>query len=66
MKKITESPSNHDHLEQMSTLDLLANMNFEDQKVALAVNEQLSSIEAFVDARFRLTRCESNSGCFAL
>lgn len=50
MKKITESPSNHDHLEQMSTFDLLANMNFEDQKVALAVNEQLSSIEAFVDA----------------
>jgi N-acetylmuramic acid 6-phosphate etherase len=50
MKKITESPSNHDHLEQMSTIDLLANMNFEDQKVALAVNEQLSSIEAFVDA----------------
>ncbi len=50
MKKITESPSNHDHLEQMSTIDLLANINFEDQKVALAVNEQLSSIEAFVDA----------------
>jgi N-acetylmuramic acid 6-phosphate etherase len=50
MKKVTESTSNHDHLDQMSTQELLANMNIEDQKVALAVNEQISSIEAFVDA----------------
>jgi N-acetylmuramic acid 6-phosphate etherase len=49
MKKITESPSNHDHLEQMSTIDLLTNMNLEDQKVAQAVNKQLSAIEAFVE-----------------
>jgi N-acetylmuramic acid 6-phosphate etherase len=49
MNRITESPSNHDHLEQMSTIDLLTNMNLEDQKVAQAVNKQLSAIEAFVE-----------------
>ncbi|MES2800486.1 MAG: N-acetylmuramic acid 6-phosphate etherase [Bacteroidota bacterium] len=50
MKKITESSSNYNHLEKMSTLELLENINREDQTVALAVQKELSSIEAFVDA----------------
>jgi N-acetylmuramic acid 6-phosphate etherase len=50
MNRITESSSNYDHLEQMSTIDLLTNMNLEDQKVAQAVNNQLTAIEAFVEA----------------
>jgi N-acetylmuramic acid 6-phosphate etherase len=50
MNRITESSSNYDHLEQMSTIDLLTNMNLEDQNVAQAVNNQLTAIEAFVEA----------------
>jgi N-acetylmuramic acid 6-phosphate etherase len=50
MNRITESSSNYDHLEQMSTIDLLMNMNLEDQNVAQAVNNQLTAIEAFVEA----------------
>jgi len=50
MNRITESSSNYDHLEQMTTIDLLMNMNLEDQKVAQAVNNQLTAIEAFVEA----------------
>jgi N-acetylmuramic acid 6-phosphate etherase len=50
MNRITESSSNYDHLEEMSTIDLLTNMNLEDQNVAQAVNNQLTAIEAFVEA----------------
>lgn len=49
MQKITESPSLYDHLENMSTLELLTNINKEDQKVALAVEKAIPSIEKFVD-----------------
>lgn len=52
MKKITESESNYNHLEQMSTHDLLTNINREDQTVALAVEKVIPEIEAFVDAAF--------------
>jgi N-acetylmuramic acid 6-phosphate etherase len=50
MKKITESESNYNALESMSTFDLLNNMNQEDQKVAVAVQKVIPNIEAFVDA----------------
>ena len=48
--KITESPSLYRHLESMSTAELLSNINREDQKVALVVQEQLPAISALVDA----------------
>lgn len=52
MKKITESDSNHQDLDKMSTLELLTNMNREDQKVAFAVQREITKIEKFVDAAF--------------
>lgn len=50
MQKITESPSLYRHLEKMSTADLLTNINKEDQKVALAIESQIPSIERLVNA----------------
>lgn len=50
MEKITESESHYNHLEKMSTRELLENINREDQKVALAVGEQLPAIEKAVEA----------------
>lgn len=47
-KKTTEQPSNFDHLEQMTVAQLVANMNTEDQKVALAVHKQLAQIETLI------------------
>jgi N-acetylmuramic acid 6-phosphate etherase len=57
MKKITESDSKYDHLEQMSTITLLQNINREDLSVPLAVEKELHAIESFVEACFeRLLR----------
>lgn len=50
MKKLTESSSLYDHLEKMDTATLLQNINREDQKVALAVQKEISAIEQFVNA----------------
>jgi len=50
MKKITESDSNYQHLEKMSSLDLLLNINKEDQTVAAAVALEIPHIEAFIEA----------------
>ena len=47
--KITESSSLYRHLDQMSTSELLANINREDQKVALCIKEQISAIERLVN-----------------
>lgn len=52
MKKITENSSLYDHLESMSTKELLININTEDQKVALAVEQVIDSIQSFIDACF--------------
>lgn len=52
MKKITESTSKYDHLEQMNTITLLQNINREDQSVPLAVEKELHAIESFVEACF--------------
>lgn len=46
----TESESNHKDLEQKSVLELLEGINSEDQKVALAVQEQIPAIEKLVSA----------------
>lgn len=52
MQKITESASLYADLDQMSTAELIQNINAEDQKVALAIQLILPEIEAFVDAAF--------------
>ncbi len=49
-QKITESTSRYDHLERMSTAELLRHMNAEDRTVPEAVAEALPAIEALVDA----------------
>ena len=48
-KPTTERSSNYDHLEKMSTRELLTNINKEDQSVPLAVEKQLPAIENLVD-----------------
>ena len=48
----TESTSNHDDLEQKSTLELLQGMNKEDQTVPLAIAKELDNIQALIDAAY--------------
>ncbi len=47
--KTTEQSSNHEALEQMSTLELLQSINEEDQKVAVAVQKSINQISPLVD-----------------
>lgn len=47
--KITEQTSLYNHLEEMSTTDILTNMNMEDRKVALAVEAVIPSIAKLVN-----------------
>lgn len=49
MKKPTEAPSNHDHLDLMSTSELLKGINQEDKLVALAVQREIPAIERFIE-----------------
>lgn len=49
MDKITESTSNHDNLELMSTRELLVAMNNEDQLVPQAVEKIIPAISNFVE-----------------
>ena len=44
-EKITEKDSNYNHLENMSVIDIISNINKEDQTVAKAVNAVLTKIE---------------------
>lgn len=48
-KKITESSSNYDNLEDMSVNELLTNINKEDHLVPSAVEKVIPQIEAFVE-----------------
>lgn len=50
MDRITESESNHNNLEALTTQQLLEGMNSEDQTVPLAVAKILPQIESFVNA----------------
>jgi N-acetylmuramic acid 6-phosphate etherase len=50
MKRITESSSNYNDLEKMTSIELLRNINREDQTVPLAVEKEIAAIEAFVEA----------------
>jgi N-acetylmuramic acid 6-phosphate etherase len=45
----TESTSKYDHLEQMSTRDLLVNINREDASVPVAIEKVIPRIEALVN-----------------
>lgn len=49
MKKVTESSSHYDHLEQMGVMELLQHINAEDHKVAPAVKGKLDSISELVE-----------------
>jgi N-acetylmuramic acid 6-phosphate etherase len=49
MQKTTESDSNYDALEKMSTVDLLKNINREDKTVAHSVEKQIPQIEKLVN-----------------
>lgn len=48
MKKITESESNYDRLEEMNIYDLLLNINREDKVVAELVEAQIKQIEKLI------------------
>ena len=48
--KTTESDSYYDNLEHMSAKELLTNINTEDKKVALAVEQAIPKIEKLVEA----------------
>jgi len=52
IQKTTESNSKYDHLEKMSTKQLLSNINSEDQTVPLAIKKVLPKIQKLVDAAF--------------
>ena len=49
MKKTTESDSNYDGLDKMSTADLLTNINGEDKTVAFSVEDQIPQIEQLIN-----------------
>ena len=53
MKKLTESNSNYDNLELMSTQTLLTCINNEDKKVPKIISDSIPSIEKLIDACFR-------------
>ena len=48
--KTTEKESLYDHLEKMSTGELLYSINNEDQKVALAIRKKIPEISILIDA----------------
>lgn len=48
--KVTEQDSKYRHLEKMSTIELLENINKEDQLVPLAVQQAIPSIEKLITA----------------
>jgi N-acetylmuramic acid 6-phosphate etherase len=49
MQKITEQTSHYDHLEKMTTAEILQTMNEEDKTVPLAIEKVIPNIEKLVD-----------------
>lgn len=49
MDRVTEKSSKYNHLESMSTMDLLKNINTEDQLVPKAIESVLPSIEKLIE-----------------
>lgn len=52
IRKTTESSSKYDHLEKMSTKQLLANINKEDKTVPYAIEKVIPKIQKLIDAAF--------------
>lgn len=52
LKRVTESSSNYNHLEKMSTKQLLTNINKEDDTVPKAVKKALPQLQKLVDATY--------------
>lgn len=52
IKRVTESSSNYNNLDKMSTLDLITNINKEDKTVAESIEKILPEIELFINACF--------------
>jgi len=52
MKKTTESTSKYNSLENMSTFDILSNINKEDKIVPLAIEKEIKAIESFIEAAY--------------
>lgn len=50
MNRTTESASNYNHLEKMTTLELIENINREDKIVANSIQQVLPQIEKVIDA----------------
>jgi len=50
LNRVTEKESKHRHLEKMSTIELLQNINSEDKLVPNAIEKIIPSIEKVVDA----------------
>tara|TARA_B110000285_G_scaffold216408_1_gene263681 strand:- start:1011 stop:1820 length:810 start_codon:yes stop_codon:yes gene_type:complete len=50
IKRVTESSSNYNDLDKMSTLDLISNINNEDKTVAHSIEKILPEIESFINA----------------
>lgn len=50
IERTTEADSLYDNLEQLSSIELLKNINAEDAKVATAVAKQLPQIEALIES----------------
>ena len=46
--KTTEQDSNYNHLEDMTVLELLKNINEEDKKVAFAVEKAIPEIKILI------------------
>jgi len=49
-KKVTEQTSNYRHLDKMSVVDILTNINKEDKTVPAAVEKAIPEIEKLVSA----------------
>jgi N-acetylmuramic acid 6-phosphate etherase len=62
MQKITESDSHYNHLENMSVLELLQNINQEDKTVPLAIEKCIPDIEKLVQEI--VTRMEQGGRLF--
>lgn len=56
MSRVTESSSNYNSLEKMSTIELLSNINNEDKSVPLAIEKELPAIERFINACYELMK----------
>lgn len=59
MPKTTESSSKYNHLEQMSTREMLTNINHEDAMVPIAVSKAIPQIEQAVEA---IVKCIQQGG----